>query len=315
METFPAFYPLQGRRVVVAGEGEPAEIKARLFAGSPATVVRLIGDAALDPQAYAGADLIFVASFDVDFLKAASAAARTAGAPLNVVDRPEHSDFYTPAIIDRGQVVAAIGTAGAAPLMASLLRAEIEMRIPQGAGQIAALLGEQRETLRAAFPDLAHRRAFLRAALTGPAADAAAAGNVDLASRRLAEAIAQGWSAVGRVTFIAVPEQADLISLRAARALNIADIAVAGPDAAEILAAHLRRDAERIAPPGPNAAALAEQARTGRLIVVVSAKPDRDLADTLAQSGVAVEVLRAAPAPVSDAVGQSLIRRRDVAAR
>jgi precorrin-2 dehydrogenase/sirohydrochlorin ferrochelatase len=139
METFPAFFPLKGRRVVIAGDGEGAEAKARLFGGSPAEVIRIAGDAALDPDAYAGAGLIFIASYDETFALAAAAAARTSGAPMNVVDRPAHSDFHTPAIIDRGQVVAAIGTAGAAPLMASLLRAEIEARIPQGAKPCATL--------------------------------------------------------------------------------------------------------------------------------------------------------------------------------
>lgn len=296
METFPAYFPLAGRRVIIAGDGEGAEAKARLFDGSPAEVVRLAGAPALDPAAYHGAALIFVASYDEAFALAAAAAARTAGAPLNVVDRPEHSDFHTPAIIDRGQVVAAIGTAGAAPLMASLLRAEIEARIPQGAGRIAALLGEQRAALRAAFPDLAHRRAFLRAALTGPAADAAAAGDVALASERLTEAIARGWSAVGKLSFIAAPAQADLISLRAARALNIADIAIADAYAEPILAAHLRRDAERFAPPPPTVEALVEHARAGRSIAIVSAAPDRALAAAAASRGVAVEVLPAAPA-------------------
>ena len=297
METFPAFFPLKDRRVVIAGEGEPAEIKARLFAGSPATVVRLDGDSGLDPSAYASADLIFVASFDLDFVKAATAAARTAGAPLNVVDHPALSDFHTPAIIDRGQVVAAIGSAGAAPLLASLLRAEIEARIPQGAGAIAALLGVQRETLRAAFPDLAHRRAFLRSVLTGPAADAAAAGDALLAAKRLAEAIAGGWSAVGKVTFIAAPAHADLIPLRAARALNFADVAVVGAGAEAILAAHLRRDAERLTHVEADLETLADLARKGRLITVVDATPDLALAARLAGLEIAVEVLGAAPAP------------------
>src|SRR5476649_1791948 len=137
METFPAYYPLKGKRVVIAGEGEPAEAKARLFEGSPAQVLRLTGAAALDPSAYSGANLIFVASFDAAFCEGAARAARAAGVPLNVVDHPELSDFHTPAIVDRGQVVAAVGTAGASPLLASLLRAEVEMRIPESAGRIA----------------------------------------------------------------------------------------------------------------------------------------------------------------------------------
>jgi len=64
MDSFPAFFPMRGARVVVAGEGEMAEAKARLFAGSPAQVQRLQGAAALDPAAYQGARLAFVAGDD-----------------------------------------------------------------------------------------------------------------------------------------------------------------------------------------------------------------------------------------------------------
>ena len=296
METFPAFYPLKGRRVVIAGDGGGAAAKARLFESAPAEVVRLTGEAALDPDAYADACLIFVASDDEVFLCAAAAAARASGAPVNVVDHPELSDFHTPAVVDRGQVVAAIGTGGAAPLLASLLRAEIEAHVPRGIGRIAALLGERRDAVRAAFPDLAHRRAFLRAVLAGPVADAASAGDLVLASRRLSAAIAGGWSAVGRVSFIEAPAQADLIGLRAMRALNTADVIVAGKGSAAILASHARRDAQRMTPRSASARAIADLARAGRLVAVVGAVHDTALASRLGALSVAVEVLGAAHA-------------------
>lgn len=291
METFPAFFPLKDRRVVIAGDGEGAEAKARLFAGSPAIVVRISGAAALEPAAYDGAGLIFVASYDEAFALAAAAAARQAGAPMNVVDQPELSDFHTPAVIDRGQVVAAIGTAGAAPLMASLLRAEIEARIPVSAGPIAALLGDQREALRAQFPDLNQRRAFLRAVLSGPVAQAALAGDIKLAASRLSAAIAAGWAAVGRVSFIETPADADLISLRAMRALNIADVVVDAGGAAAVLASHARRDAEHWT--GPTPSALADLAAAGRLAAVAGASVDHFLAAATRAMGAEVEVLGA----------------------
>src|SRR5687768_967213 len=121
MDAFPAFYSLHGRRVVIAGSGDMAEAKARLFAGSPAEVARVEGDAAYDPAAYAGAVLAFVASEDDGFAHLAAAAARAAHVPVNVADRPALCDFTTPAVLDRGEVVAAVGTGGAAPLLASLL--------------------------------------------------------------------------------------------------------------------------------------------------------------------------------------------------
>ena len=297
METFPAFFPLKGRRVVIAGDGDPAEAKARLFEGSPAEVVRLYAVAALDPSAYAAADLIFIASFDKAFAGAAAAAARRAGgtAPVNVVDQPELSDFHTPAIIDRGQVVAAIGTAGAAPLLASLLRAEIETRVPEGAGRIAALLADRRDALRSAFPDLPARRGFLRAVLAGPATAASEAGDTLRAGRLLDQALAAGWSGVGGVSLIAAPASADLISVRAVRALNVADILVPGDGGAAVIAAHGRRDAERWMWGAEAWAALPGQVAAGRLIAVVARSIPPTLAETLETHGIAVDRLSPAP--------------------
>src|SRR5260221_13670084 len=102
MEAFPAFFPLAGRRVVIAGEGEGAEAKLRLFAGSPAKVERLAGADAGEPARYAGAALAFVASTDSAFREAAAAAARKAGGPGNGVDFPPLCGFHTPAVVDRG---------------------------------------------------------------------------------------------------------------------------------------------------------------------------------------------------------------------
>jgi precorrin-2 dehydrogenase/sirohydrochlorin ferrochelatase len=304
MDAFPAFFPLSGARVVIAGDGEGAEAKARLFAGSPAEVVRLTGEATLDPGAYAGAKLVFVASYDEAYARAAAAAARAGGAPLNVVDRPELSDFHTPAIVDRGTVVAAIGTAGAAPLLASLLRAEIELRVPAGAGRMAALLASRRDALREAFADLPARRAFLRAMLASPVAVAVEAGDLALAEARLDRAIRAGHTAVGRASFVTAPASADLISVRCVRVLNTVDILVVGEGSEAIVAAHARRDAEHWASPDVTEEAIAGQAAAGRLIALVDRRPDLDLMRRLAARGVAVEHLAPAPpgnAPPGDA--------------
>jgi precorrin-2 dehydrogenase/sirohydrochlorin ferrochelatase len=295
VDIFPAFYPLTGRRVVIAGDGEPAESKVRLFEGSPAEVVRLSGDAALDPAAYAGAAIIFIATWDEAFAVAATAAARTAGAPVNVVDRPAMSDFHTPAIVDRGAVVAAIGTGGGAPVLASLLRAEIEARIPAGAGAIAALLGDRRAALRAAFPDLSDRRSFFRAMLAGDVAEAAAADDIALAGRLLDDAIAKGWKAIGGVTVIALPAAADLISLRAVRVLNMADVVVGGPGSDAILVSHARRDAEHLAPGAVAAPMLVELASAGRRVALVGVD-NPVLLGALRRAGVSLELLGAASA-------------------
>jgi precorrin-2 dehydrogenase/sirohydrochlorin ferrochelatase len=302
MDAFPAFFPLKGLRIVIAGDDEAAAAKTRLLSGSPAEVVRLSGPEALDPAAYEGAGLIFVASYDPAYAAAAAAAARRTRAPLNVVDHPELSDFHTPAIVDRGGIVAAVGTTGAAPLIASLLRAEVEMRIPPSAGPLAALLGERRTALREAFPDLPGRRAFLRSLLSGPIADAAGAGDLAEAARALDAAIELGGASLGRVSFIDAPTAADLLSVRAVRVLNVADILVIGVGAAPLVDVHARRDAEHW-PLEQGAwtpdleAAVALQARGGRLIAVVDRVFAGPASRRLAAEGVAVERLEPAPGP------------------
>lgn len=292
MEAFPAFFPLKGLRVVIAGDGEAAEGRARLLAGSPAQIVRLEAAEAVQASAWLGVKLGFIAIDDAAQAERAAAAARAAGAVVNVFDRPALSDFHTPAIIDRGQVVAAIGTGGAAPVLAQLLRAEVEARVPESAGAIAAVLGKKRADLVAAFPDLVQRRAFVRAVLGGAPGTAAEAGDIEGARARLEAMIAAGFSAIGRVWLIEPPGANDLISLRAQRALNFADVIIAPASAEDLITRHARRDAERHET--ADVSVIAAQARAGALVAVVA--PPADLEQVLAAVGVKAETLRAAPA-------------------
>ena len=287
MDAFPAFFPLSGRKVVVAGEGEAAQAKLRLLEGSPARVVRLTGPAAGDPAAYAGAALAFVASPDEAFATAAAAAARAAHVPVNVVDRPQLCDFTTPAVIDRGEVVAAIGTGGASPMLAALLRHDIEQRVPEGAGRVAALLRRTQDEVRAALPDLPRRRAFLRRALNGPAAAAAQAGEMEAAVALLRAALADGVAAAGRVAFLPAGGPVDLLSLRAVRALAAADALAPDPGVPADLLDLARRDAERIAPEAAARAAL-----DGLSVVRATLGPPAPAeVQALAQAGIAADIL------------------------
>ena len=189
MESFPAFFPLAGRRVVIVGSDDQAEGKAQLFDGSPAELVRVDDGRALDPDTYRGAVLVFIASEDEAFDAAAAQAAREAGAPVNVVDRPALCDFFTPALVDRGEVVAAVGTGGASPVLAQMLKEEIASRVPEGAGRVAALLRQFRDETRRAFPDMQQRAVFLRRVLAGPAAQAALDDEMEQARALLREAL------------------------------------------------------------------------------------------------------------------------------
>jgi precorrin-2 dehydrogenase/sirohydrochlorin ferrochelatase len=260
MDAFPAYFPLHGRTVVVAGEGEPAEAKARLFDGSPATIRRLARDKAFETAAYAGAALAFIALAGADAERAA-AAARAAGVPVNVVDRPELCAFTTPAIVDRGSVVGAIGTGGAAPVLATLLRTELELTWPEDLGARAALARALQDEIRSALPGLRERRGFLRGLLRGPSVDA------DEARRRLASYVAP----TGRVVEIEAGGPAGRLRLETIRALAEADVLSAEPGCDLAVLAFARRDALRV--DGLGAGEAAERAAGGEVVVRAWARP------------------------------------------
>jgi len=271
-----------------------------LFDGSPATLVRLTEAEAATDGAFDGAALVFLASEDEAFLEAGARTARAAGAAVNVVDHPALCDFYTPALIDRGAVVAAVGATGAAPLLAAMLRNDIEILLPEGTGRIADLFRITRDEVRAALPDMGPRRGFLRQALRSPAADAAMAGDAAGAETLLREAL---WgfdgkaSAMGRVDFIVGDGPADLLSLRAARVLSQADVLIADAErSAEILNV-ARRDARRLPLAEMATLRLIELAGEGlRVVCVTAGEVDGSISRTLALSGAGVSVLRLAAA-------------------
>lgn len=290
MDAFPAFFPLAGRSVAIAGEGEGADAKARLFAGSPARVVRLTSPAALDPASYIGMTLAFIAGADETWARQAADAARAAHVPVNVVDRPALCDFTTPSIIDRGVVVAAIGTGGASPMLATMLRQDIEARTPEGIGRVADLFRTMQDEVRAAFPDAADRRRFLRTALTGPASEAALAGDMDAARSRLRILLVGGEAPSGAVSYLDSTAPAELMTLKAVRRLAAADSLVCDPDInAEVLAL-ARRDAERL--DQASVAQLCELVQSGQMVVRLVASSDwRTEQAQLDAAGVRTEVL------------------------
>ncbi len=296
MDSFPAYFPLAGRKVIIAGVGDAAEAKARLFEGSPATVIRLDGHEAYLPGSYTGATLAFIASPDEVFVQAAAGAARAARVLVNVVDRPDLCDFNPPAVIDRGEVVAAVGTGGAAPVLATMLRNDIEAQVPEGMGRVAALLSRFQGEVRKTLPALHERRAFLRDAVLGEAAQAARDGDMDKAGQLFREALARGSGRKGLVRFIAGKGPADLLTLRAVRALGAADVLVMDGDADPDVVKMARRDAERMDPGQASAEHLIQLAGEGRQIVrLITHAVDPALVHALAQAEVSVEVLLAAP--------------------
>ena len=160
-----------------------------------------------------------------------AARARRLRIPVNVVDRPELSSLIFPAIVDRGEVIVAIGTGGASPVLARRLRELIEALLPARIGELAELIGRHRRRF-AAVPRALSPRRFWQNVIAGPIAEATLAGRSAQVEAQLVAAIdASGarQSAVARDTetvFLvgAGPGDPDLLTLRALHALADADV-------------------------------------------------------------------------------------------
>jgi precorrin-2 dehydrogenase/sirohydrochlorin ferrochelatase len=201
-------------------------------------------------------------------------------------------------VVDRGEVVAAVGTTGAAPMLAALLRNDLEAAIPEGAGRVAALLRQLRDEIRTALPDLARRRAFLRDALAGPAAEAASRGDMDGAARLMRQVLAGDVLAVhaGRLCIIDGEGPGERLSLRASRALSQAEILIADPDCASSVLGLVRRDARHLSSYLMGVPEMVRLVRGGSQVVrLVTAPVEPAMLDDLAAAGVVAERLRAAP--------------------
>jgi uroporphyrin-III C-methyltransferase/precorrin-2 dehydrogenase/sirohydrochlorin ferrochelatase len=156
--------------------------------------------------------------------------ARRGRIPVNVVDRPELSTFIFPAIVDRGEVVVAIGTGGASPVLARRLRELIEALLPARIGDLAELIGRHRGRF-AAVPRALSPRRFWQDVIAGPIAEAVLAGRAAEAEAQLAAAIdrlgpARARGSATETVFLvgAGPGDPDLLTLRALHALSDADV-------------------------------------------------------------------------------------------
>jgi uroporphyrin-III C-methyltransferase/precorrin-2 dehydrogenase/sirohydrochlorin ferrochelatase len=247
MDSFPIFMRLQGRKVLVVGAGEPAHAKQRLLAAAGAVVDWV----ASLPSSLDGYALIFGATGDDAVDRAVAAAARAAGRPVNVVDRPDLSDFIMPAVVDRGDVVIGISTGGASPILAQRVRGWIEDALPARLDRLAAFARHFRAAVQNRLGDSATRRRFWGRFFDGRAADLVLAGSEHQAARQMIQdlnGVKAGERPTGSLTVIALASGgADELRLKDLRALRRADvIAHDGDIPAEILG-YARREARRIA--------------------------------------------------------------------
>jgi uroporphyrin-III C-methyltransferase / precorrin-2 dehydrogenase / sirohydrochlorin ferrochelatase len=327
---FPIFFDLAAQRVLIVGGGEVALRKLTMLerTGADITLVapriheQILGRAArgsplhllqreFEPQDLDGARLVIIATSRRAVNRFIAKLADGHGIPANVVDDREASRFIVPAIIDRDPVTVAVSTAGTSPVLARRLREQLEAFIPRRFGDLALWLRDLRKNALDKLRDTAERRRFFEALVDGPAARRFIEGD-----RQGAERIAQQLLAVtcnapparGEVTLVgAGPGDPDLLTLKALRALQDADVILHDRLVSPAVLDMARRDALRIsvgkAADGPSTPQqrinelLIEHARAGQRVVrlkggdpFIFGRGGEEL-EALAQAGIAFSVV------------------------
>ena len=301
MPYLPIFLRLSARRAVVVGGGHVAarKVESLLRAGARVTVVapRLLPELArratasdfeyvparFHPTQLNGAALVIAATDEASVNAAVSRAAQQRQVPVNVVDNPALSSFIFPAIIDRSPLVVAVSSAGASPVLARRVRAQIEALLPARLGALANFMRERRDTVRRALGTLA-RRAFWERIASGPIASHVLAGEEAVAAQVFAREVlgarfgtppgAYGV-APGEVYLIgAGPGDPDLLTLKALQLLQQADVILYDRLVPDALLERSRRDAQRIFV-GKEPGEQAQQTRINDLLVELALQGKR----------------------------------------
>jgi uroporphyrin-III C-methyltransferase/precorrin-2 dehydrogenase/sirohydrochlorin ferrochelatase len=265
LSTFPAFFRTTGRTVVVVGAGDEAFAKARLLLNTDARIVvvaeepeadfaRFIADKGLvlvrapfSKQAITDATLVFAATGGAAADRAIAAAARELHIPVNAVDQPDHCDFFTPALVNRAPVAVAIGTEGAGPVLAQMIRAQVDQILSPSLGRLASLATGYRQAVDRIVARGVTRRVFWRRFFQGAVADAVNNGDIELARRTANTLLNSQGKAAGHVWLVgAGPGAEDLLTLRAQRVMMEADVIVFDALVPQAIVDMGRRDAERL---------------------------------------------------------------------
>ena len=271
MDFLPIFLDIRGEPCLVVGGGEVAARKTALLlrAGARVTVQAPVLNAMFDAdlatarithratsfrdEDVAGYAVAIAATSDAAVNRAVAAAAKARRIPVNVVDQPALCSFIMPSIIDRAPVIVAVSSGGASPVLARLLRARLESLIPAGYGRLAALAAAFRDQVRTRFKP-AERRRFWERALQGPIAELVFSGRDAEARKALRESLDDKRLADprfsltgGEVSLIgAGPGDPDLLTFRALRLMQQADVVVYDRLVSPPVLALARLDAERI---------------------------------------------------------------------
>ena len=327
MSYLPIFLDTSAGTIAVVGSTHAAIAKLRLLRSLGANVCWYPCTPEVDESIAASApgtgtlDVVHAAAPDLTGIVALVASAgkgldeklsqrcRAAGIPVNVVDRVDLSTFIVPAIVDRGDVVVAIGTGGTSPVIARRLREKIEALIPARIGELSGLIGRYRARFVAARRSIS-ARTFWEQVIDGPVGELALAGRTVEAEAQLVAAIDARddgalQSNAGTVYLVgAGPGDPDLLTLKAAQALADADIVFHDDLVAGEILDRARRDADRVfvgkrrghpgTPQDDINTMLVEAARLGKRVVRLKGGDPF----IFGRGGEELEALRAAGIPV-----------------
>jgi uroporphyrin-III C-methyltransferase/precorrin-2 dehydrogenase/sirohydrochlorin ferrochelatase len=266
MQLFPLFSDLKGRRVVVIGGGEVASRKVQLLLEASANVrvgAPSISQELLELQKAGRIDVVagtfepawlddawlVIAATDSQLVNAdVSAAAHARRLFCNVVDDAELSSFQVPSIVDRSPIVVAISSSGTAPVLARRLREQLESLFDHSLGSLAALAARYRDHIKTRRSDLKQRRSFYDWLLDGPVSALLRQQRTAEAEQALkAELDRPQAKPEGHVILVgAGPGDPGLLTLKALRALNEADVILYDRLVSPAVLALARRDADRI---------------------------------------------------------------------
>ncbi len=244
---FPLFADLRGKPVLVVGGGTVAKRKiqallptgAQVRVGAPSLeesvaqwaaagqIIHLAGE--FTENWLNGVWLVIAATDDDQVNQTIAAAAQTRRLFVNVVDDADKSTFQVPARVERGPLQIAISSHGHAPMLARQLREQLERQIDPSLGELAQLFADQRQHIRQRFPDLSARRRFFQQVLDSSIPALFRQQQADLALAQFNDMLAAGnaKSHLGSVVLVgAGPGDPGLLTLRALRALNEADVII-----------------------------------------------------------------------------------------
>ncbi len=269
LAVLPVFMDLKGKHAVVAGGSDAAAWKSELLAAAgaevhlyapaselPETLVNVMAgaqgrivrrDEAWSERALAGAAIAIIDAGDEEEAASFALAARRAGVPCNVIDRPEFCTFQFGSIVNRSPVVIGISSSGAAPILAQAIRRRIETLLPHALADWAAMAQRLRASVMQRLKPGGERRIFWEIFVErafGPPPGEHEALQFEHAAAGLA-----GVSSVshGHFTLIgAGPGDADLLTLKAVRALQAADVIFFEEGVSGDVLELARREAKRI---------------------------------------------------------------------